>query len=105
MIDAALVLWTWQIATAIPLETLAYAAILVVTVWVQQHQGVKWQERVHALERTQGVLLTHINNMAATMDLRLAWQDKMVGKMWDLLGVRVADSPDTSESPSDEADE
>lgn len=114
MIDAALFVWTWHIATAIPLETIAYAAILVVTVWVQQHQGVKWQERVHQLEQNEVRLASALGATQGTMqmvqqnlDARLAMQDKLIETLESRLDrlVIVADGSDTSESSSSEADE
>lgn len=107
MIDAALFTWLWAIQTAIPLETIAYAAILIVTVWHQQNQGTKWQERIHSLETSDVAVRSALNALNQIMEARLAGlaeRQETTERRLDRL-VIVDAGLNTSESSSSEADE
>lgn len=113
MIDALLFVWLSQfalayaVATAIPLETIAYAAILVVTVWVQQQQGVKWQERVHSLEQSDVAVRSALNALNQIMEARLAGMHERLEAMERRLDrlVIVGADPTASDSHCTEVDE
>lgn len=105
MIDATLFAWAWSIANAIPMETLAYAAALIVATYLGHKSERHWMERTHQLEVNQQTIVTSLHALDISTRERLAWQDKMVDKMWQLLGVRVEGESDTSESSSHEAGE
>jgi hypothetical protein len=107
LFDAALFAWLWAIQTAIPLETIAYAAILVVTVWHQQNQGTKWQERIHSLEQSDVAVRSALNALNQIMEARLAGMHERLEAMERRLDrlVIVGAEPDTSESSSSDQDE
>lgn len=113
MIAPALILWlspfalAHAIATAIPLETIAYAAILVVTVWHQQNQGTKWQERVHTLEQSDIAVRSALNALNQIMEARLAGMHERLEAMERRLDrlVIVGADPSASESSSSDLDE